>query len=186
MVASPGAPARRPAAVKWAIAASAASFVALAVVAGLLMAGGESAVDGGGGRTAPTFSLPDVNDPSQRVSLPEGEPTVLYFFASWCVPCRKELPVVEEVSQSRDDVAFVGVNHLDQIDDARAFMAKYGSTLRSGHDPGGDVLLDYRLRGLPATVFIDANGDIDSTLHGQLDRETLEARIDDLTAGSQQ
>ena len=156
--------------------------LAAAVAAGLLIGSDEPVADeNAGGRVAPAFSLPDVNRPDALVSLPQGKPVVLYFFASWCVPCRKELPIVVRAAQERTGVAFVGVNHLDQLDDAREFMAKYDATsLAAGHDPAGNVALKYRVRGLPATVFIDRGGHIVSTLHGELDRPTLDERIDDL------
>lgn len=168
---------------RWAIVVSIGSLVALVLVAGLLMRGDGSTGDSvvaGAGKVAPSFSLPDVNDPSTQVSLPEGKPTVLYFFASWCVPCRREAPIVQSVASSRDDVTFVAVDHLDQIDDAREFMAKYGVTVKAGYDPGGDVARAYGLLGLPATVFIDADGRIASTKLGELKRKTLEERIDAL------
>jgi cytochrome c biogenesis protein CcmG/thiol:disulfide interchange protein DsbE len=158
----------------------AAALLTAALAAGLLVRADEPATESAGGRAAPQFALADVNDPAVQVTLPEGKPAVLYFFASWCVPCREELPVVEAASKARTDVAFVGVDHLDHRDDAREFMQRYGLSLRAGHDPSGSVALKYRLRGLPATVFIGTDGDIVSTLHGQLDRETLDERIDAL------
>lgn len=184
MTAAAAALPRRPNIVRWAIVASVGSLVALGLVAGLLMRGGDSTGSSdtvvGSGKIAPAFSLPDVNDSSVQVTLPEGKPTVLYFFASWCVPCRREAPIVQSVASSRSDVTFVGVDHLDQIDDARDFMKKYGVTIRAGHDPGGDVARKYGLLGLPATVFIDADGRIASTKLGELKRKTLEERIDAL------
>lgn len=170
---------KRPVAVKRAIVVSIASIVAFAVVIGLLLTTGETASTSGAGR-APDFSLPDVNDPSTMVSLPEGEPVVLYFFASWCIPCRREIPIVQKLHEERDDVRVIGVNHIDHIDDAREFMAKYGATIPAAHDPGGSVAIDYRLRGLPVTVFIDSSGRIASTVHGEVDRDELDERIDDL------
>jgi cytochrome c biogenesis protein CcmG, thiol:disulfide interchange protein DsbE len=170
---------KRPVAVKRAIVVSIASLVAFAVVIGLLLTRGGTATTGASGR-APGFSLADVNDPATMVTLPEGEPTVLYFFASWCIPCRKELPIVQQIHTERDDVRVIGVNHQDHRDDAREFMAKYGATFPAAHDPGASVALDYGLRGLPVTVFIDSSGRIASTVHGEVDRDELDERIDDL------
>lgn len=170
----------KPVIVKRAILVSLASFVALAVVIGLLLTGGDSPGTGPGGRVAPDFHLSDVNDPTARVSLPNGKPVVLYFFASWCIPCRKEIPIVQALYEERDDVAIVAVNHQDHRDDAREFMARYGATFPAAHDPGASVALDYGLRGLPVTVFIDDEGRIASTVHGEVDREELESRIDAL------
>ena len=159
-----------------------AATVAVAALAIGLLTGADDPVEPASRRLAPSFSLPDLRDPSApQVSLPSGRPVVVYFFASWCIPCREELPVVQEVSSARDDVAFVGVDHLDQRDDGRDFLARFDATFAAGHDPGGDVALRYRVRGLPATVFVDADGRIASMFHGKLDRETLVARIDELT-----
>ena len=178
-------PPRKPAVVKWAAITSVSSVVALGVVAGLLIRGDDQ-VDSTGGGAAPSFSLPDVNDPAVQVSLAAGEPVVLYFFASWCIPCRRELPVVQAIHAERDDVTVVGVNHQDHRDDAREFMARYGASFPAAHDPGASIALDYRVRALPVTVFIDRDGRIDSTVYGEVDRAELDRRIDALVLqGSQ-
>lgn len=156
------------------------SVVALALVAGLLTSSGNGSDGAAGRRSAPRFELADVNDPATMVSLPDGTPTVLYFFASWCVPCRREMPIVQDLFETRQDVAIVGVNHQDHRSDAREFMATHGATFPAAHDPGASVALDYGLRGLPATVFIDAAGHIAATVHGEVDRDELESRIDEL------
>lgn len=180
----------KPVIVRRAILLVVAALAVAALAAGLLLPAGDDApgesadravditTDRGG--RAPTIDLPALDGSDTRVSLPDGRPTVLYFFASWCVPCAKELPIVKEVAAERADVAFLGVDHLDQADDGREFLARFDVDIPTGHDPGGDVALAYKLRGLPATVFIGADGRIVSTLHGQLDRATLIERIDDL------
>ena len=170
---------RQPTVVKRAIVLVAFGLIAAGLLAGLLVRGGSPANDTAVA-AAPAFSLPSVTEPGEMVAHTPGRPTVVYFFASWCIPCREEAPVIEAAARSRSDVAFVGVNHLDHVDDARAFMNQYGLTVPAGHDPGGSVALKYRLRGLPATVFVGPDGDIVSTLHGQLDTETLDQRVDAL------
>ena len=171
---------RQPTVVKRAIVLVAFGLIAAGLLAGLLARGNGPANDTAVDVAAPAFSLPSVTEPGETVALTPGRPTVVYFFASWCIPCREEAPVIEAAARSRTNVDFVGVNHLDHIDDARAFMNQYGLTVPAGHDPGGSVALKYRLRGLPATVFVGPDGDIVSTLHGQLDRQALDQRIDAL------
>lgn len=180
MSASVAVPTGRPRLVKRATLVSLLSVVALALVGGLLTSAGDGSGGVAGTRSAPRFELADVNDPATLVTLPDRTPTVLYFFASWCVPCRREMPIVQELFETRHDVAIVGVNHQDHRSDAREFMATHGATFPAAHDPGASVALDYGLRGLPATVFIDGDGRIAATVHGEVDRDELEARIDDL------
>ena len=91
------------------------------------------------------------------------------------------MPIVQELHASHDGVAFVGVNHLDHRDDAREFMAAYDATFPAAHDPGGDVALKYRLRTVPATVFIRADGRIDEVAYGGLDREEFDRHLARLT-----
>jgi len=72
------------------------------------------------------------------------------------------------------------VNHQDHRDDAREFMAKHGPTFPAGHEPGASVALDDGLRGVPATVLIGESRRIQSVVHGEVDREELESRMDAL------
>ena len=73
-----------------------------------------------------------------------GKPVVVNFWASWCVPCRKEMPAFAAVHASLGDkVAFVGVNNKDLRDSAIKFMDQTGVRYPSGFDPQGDVAARY-------------------------------------------
>ncbi|MGH3442690.1 MAG: TlpA family protein disulfide reductase, partial [Nitriliruptorales bacterium] len=134
---------------------------------------------------APDFRLEDLRDPQATVSLADysGRPVVVNFWASWCPPCRKEMPALEAAYRKvKGRVAFVGVNHQDARDDALALLDDAGVTYRSGYDPNGNVAPEYGLFGMPTTVFVSADGEILERITGAMteDRllETIESVFD--------
>ena len=166
-------------------------WVAVTAVVGIAMAvgmpdreGEDLVAVGRGGRSAPAFSLPSLADENVTIALADfsGMPVVVNFWASWCVPCRREMPALEALHQEfAGRVAFVGVNHQDQRDEALALLAETGISYPSVHDPKGDVALDYELFGMPTTVFVTADGRIAGRHTGELTeadlRDALEALI---------
>ena len=90
-----------------------------------------------------------------------GVPTVLNLWASWCGPCREELPVVQQLADTAGDrVRVLGVNSQDRVGPATSFAADAGVTLPTAVDPAGDLADGLVLRGLPYTVFLAADGSI--------------------------
>lgn len=133
-------------------------------------------------RPAPPIELPDLVDPTGTVTVPRpGTPVVLNIWASWCVPCRREMPVLREAyARFGDQVAFIGVNHLDQRDEAIDFVAETGVGYPSGYDPDGSVARTYGAFGVPTTYFITASGRIVAAKTGELSSEELSSQIDRL------
>jgi cytochrome c biogenesis protein CcmG/thiol:disulfide interchange protein DsbE len=134
-------------------------------------------------RLAPTFAVPDLLDEKATIDLRDfrGQPVLLNFWASWCVPCRKEMPAFEAVHrQLGDEVTFLGVNHQDSRSDAIALLREAGVRYRSGFDPRGAVAEAYSLYGMPTTVFISADGRILATRTGEMSESQLTATIRDL------
>ena len=167
--------------------AAAGVVVVMVVVAVGLTTGpdgsGGAPVDTGATRKAPTFSVPDLRDPAAKVELTAyaGRPVVLNFWASWCVPCRREMPAFQAVHrQLGDDVAFVGINHLDGRTPARDLLAETGVTYPSGHDPEGKVAAAYGLKGMPSTVFVSPSGQLLATRTGEMSRSELVETIEKL------
>lgn len=135
---------------------------------------------------AAAFSLEAVRGDGE-VSLADlrGKPVVLNFFASWCAPCRRELPALREASHRfGGQVQFVGIDHQDVRTDAVALLDEFGIRYPAGFDPKGQTAFSYGLRGLPATVFITADGRVQTVRHGELDAATLERRITALLEAS--
>jgi thiol-disulfide isomerase/thioredoxin len=86
-----------------------------------------------------------------------GEVVVLNFWASWCVPCREEMPNLERAWREfrPQRVTVLGLNVADDYDDAAAFLRTLGITYPNVFDPEQSRLTAYQVSGLPTTVFID-------------------------------
>ena len=156
-------------------------------VAGAALAG-RSVGDGkvvrtGSGQPATNFALPNLREGGEPVRLADyrGRPVVVNFWASWCVPCRREMPAFEVVAKRmRGKVAFIGVNHQDGRTGALALLDETGVTYPAGYDPEGTVAKAYGLIGMPSTIFVSANGEIVGRRTGGLTSAELERAIDDL------
>lgn len=107
-----------------------------------------------------------------------GRPLVVNLFASWCVPCRKELPAFRAVSEQLGArVAFLGVNHQDNRKSGQDMLAEFGIRYPAGYDPDGKVAADYGLVGMPSTLFVSPDGRLLETHTGELTRRQLEDAI---------
>lgn len=163
-----------------------ASLVAI-IAAATSIAGGSDrgpgngrVVAAAGNARAPEFVLASLQRAGPRLSLEQfsGRPLVINFFASWCVPCRREMPVLQSVAQRFDDsVAFLGVDHEDSRTQALELVARTGVTYPTAYDPKGRLAREYDARGLPSTVFVSADGRIVATRLGELRRAELEEAL---------
>lgn len=128
------------------LAAAAVALVVVAVVAVRFRPGGSPVVRTAGGRTAPSFAVPDLRDKTSTIRLERlsGHPVVLNFWASWCVPCCKELPGFEAVHRRVGDrVTFLGMNNQDSRGDALRLLRQTKVSYPSGSDPSGRVAKAY-------------------------------------------
>lgn len=129
---------------------------------------------------APAFELENVRRGEAPVSLAaaRGRPVVLNFWASWCVPCRREMPSFQAAHEAaKQRVSFLGVNHQDQRGPALSLLAETGVRYPSGFDPAGEVALAYGLYGMPTTIFISADGEVVGRRTGEMSRTELEATM---------
>lgn len=112
---------------------------------------------------AKDFSLHSL-DGNKKVELKDfkGKPVVINFWASWCGPCREEMPFLERSwKQYRDKgVIFIGIDVLDDEKTAREFLTAFGISYANLKDQSGEVASKYGVIGLPATIFIDKEGRI--------------------------
>ena len=108
-----------------------------------------------------------------------GKPVVINFWASWCVPCRKEMPAFEAVHRRRGDrVTFIGIDRQDDRSDALRFLARTRVSYPSGYDPDGRLDASYRLRGMPTTVVVGADGLVVDHVSGPVSEDRLEQVLD--------
>lgn len=111
----------------------------------------------------------------------QGRPVVVNFFASWCGPCVRELPLLIETAETEaEQVAFLGVNHVDQRDLAEEMVEEFGITFPTLRDAGGEVVAEVGGRGLPHTVAFDADGRLAGRVFGELTETNLERLLSEV------
>lgn len=121
---------------------------------------------------APDFSLPNLLGTPQTVTLSgyRGQVVIVNFFASWCPPCREEMPALEKLYQTYRDqgLVVIGVGVQDGKRQIASFAEALGVTFPIVWDGSGDVSMAYRISGLPTTYFIDRTGAIRERVFGSL------------------
>ena len=131
------------------------------------------------GKQAPAFELPQLGDP-QKTFSPEsmkGQPWILNVWASWCVACREEHPVLVELGK-QDVAPIIGLDYKDKRDDAMTMLARQGNPyLLSAFDANGRVGIDYGVYGVPETYIIDKAGVIRFKHIGPITMELLNKKI---------
>ncbi|MGI8483844.1 MAG: TlpA family protein disulfide reductase [Thermomicrobiales bacterium] len=146
---------------------------------------GDATVGAGAVRPAPDFALNLFDGGKFNLADHRGKVVVVNFWASWCVPCKEEMPDLQSIAASSpEDVVFVGVGaRSDKEADARAFAQKYGVTYAIGRDTvGGDELRGaieqaYSIPGYPSTIVIDPTGNISVIKVGAISKDELDTYI---------
>ena len=111
-----------------------------------------------------------------------GEPVVLNFWASWCVPCGREAPrLAASATAHRGEVVFLGLDVKDFSGDARKFLRTHKVNYVSVRDGGSRLYNEYGLTGLPETYFLDPRGRIVEHVIGEISRAQLETGIETAT-----
>jgi cytochrome c biogenesis protein CcmG/thiol:disulfide interchange protein DsbE len=131
------------------------------------------------GRAAPEFSLERLHEPGQSFSPGQmrGKVWLLNVWASWCVSCRVEHPLLVEMSK-RNDVPIVGLDYKDERTAGLQWLTKMGNPyLVSAFDVEGRVGIDYGVYGVPETFVIDKQGVIRYKQIGPITPEALEKKI---------
>ena len=132
---------------------------------------------------APDFTVYDGDGNPVSLSDFIGKPVIVKFWASWCGPCKSEMPDFEEVyTKYGDDIHFLMINSTDgsreTVETAKAFIAEQGYTFPVYFDTDYDASTTYGVSGIPMTFFIDAEGHAVAYGQGMLDRDTLQVGID--------
>ncbi|ADZ68686.1 DsbE family thiol:disulfide interchange protein [Polymorphum gilvum] len=131
-------------------------------------------------KPAPDMALPPVADLT-RDGMPvpgfdgndlRGEVSVVNVFASWCVPCRQEHPILEEIGRD-DRIRLIGINYKDKPENARRFLGSLGNPYdRIGADDTGRAAIEWGVYGVPETYIVDRAGVIRFKFIGPLSPET--------------
>lgn len=136
------------------------------------------------GELAPGFQLPDVDGEAVRLDDFRGRPVLLNFWATWCVPCRKETPeLVDLQTDWGADVQIIGVNYSELPEAVVKFDDEFGINYPLALDRSGKVTGSYKLTGLPESFFLDSEGVIRDHRIGQLRPAIALCIMDGIRAG---
>lgn len=172
--------------------------VALLACLGLAACSGGGS-DGPGGATATTAATPLGAQPlvarneaqfQADLNALKGRVVVVNFWASWCVPCREEMPALEQVSEGYAEagrpVTVIGVDASDNRSAAAKFLADVGVTYPTVYDQQGlrgGVAASWSVTALPQTWFVARDGNRAGRIAGRVELDDLRAKVDELLAG---
>ena len=131
---------------------------------------------------APDFTVYDYEGNAHKLSDYAGKPVVLNFWASWCGPCKSEMPEFDEAyAKYGENINFLIVNLTDgsgeTVESARSYIDQNGYTFPVYYDTDVDAAMKYGVSSIPATYFIDADGYLAAYGVGAMDAATLEKGI---------
>ena len=129
------------------------------------------------GKKVPDFSLPAIDGTGvpgfDSAALKAGGVTVVNVWASWCVPCREEHPLLRQLAK-RADIRLFGINYKDEAENARRFLGTLGQPFAAiGADEDGRVVIDWGGYGVPETFIVDGDGVIRYKWIGPLTPDAL-------------
>lgn len=132
------------------------------------------------GETPPNFQL--LLDDGRRLSLQDlrGQPVLLNFWATWCGPCRLEMPEIVRVAATNADLVVLAINVQESMEQLQPFAEEFQMTLPVVRDTDGALRNLYEVRGMPTSVFIDRNGKIFTIWPGILTADLLQEIIADM------
>ncbi len=128
----------------------------------------------------PTTQLASVTaDDFQRILVGlEGKPVLVNIWASWCVPCRAEAPMLKRAAEDLDgEVVFLGIASEDNPSSSRAFLDEFAIDYPNVSDEPGAIPALVAMRGFPTTIAIDRNGEVRGSSFGGLTENRLAALL---------
>lgn len=136
------------------------------------------------GSIAPNFTLPALNASKLSLKQFRGKPVLVNFWATWCVPCRSEMPMLERTYRRfGGKLAILGVDEQEEAGDVQDFVRSYHVTYPIALDQSADVSYDYQLNGTPTSFLIAKNGVIKSVTTGPLNGPRLQQQVQALLKG---
>jgi cytochrome c biogenesis protein CcmG/thiol:disulfide interchange protein DsbE len=128
-------------------------------------------------KEAPAFDLTGLNGAGISREGFKGKPVVINFFASWCVPCREEHPLLMRLAE-KEHIPLYGIDYKDTPDAAQRLLSQFGNPFRAvGQDRDGRAGLDFGVYGVPETYVLDASGHIRKKFTGPMTAKQVEQEL---------
>jgi peroxiredoxin len=125
------------------------------------------------GKAAPPFQLTDLTGAKETLAEYRGRPVVLNFWATWCEPCKQEMPALQAEAASSKDLVVLGIDNVEPAIRVKPFVQQYGITFPILLDQDGTVVEQYRIIGMPTSFFVDRAGVLRASYRGALTPEVL-------------
>ncbi|KYZ75025.1 hypothetical protein AXX12_15725 [Anaerosporomusa subterranea] len=136
------------------------------------------------GKTAPSFTLQTIDGQSFKIGK-TGKITVLNFWATWCPPCREEMPELEVfATKHKNEILFGAVNLQEPVEKVRAYLDQNNYTMPVLLDPDGKAGSEFLIRAIPTTIILDKNGVIQFRKSGPVTADELETVLKEVQAKS--
>jgi cytochrome c biogenesis protein CcmG/thiol:disulfide interchange protein DsbE len=131
------------------------------------------------GQLASDFSLPALDGETVRLSDLKGQVVLVNLWATWCPPCKAEMPTINDFYQAHQEAGFIAliVNVQEDGSTVRAFIEANGFTFPVLLDSRGELMRQYGVRGLPTTFIIDRNGQVRHIQTGAITQAELETIV---------
>lgn len=144
---------------------------------------GPSAVPETEYQEAPDFTVYDADGNAVKLSDYRGKPVVVNLWASWCGPCKQEMPLFQELYEEQgEEVEILMVNLCafgnDNVEDAKDLIAEEGYTFPVYFDTDGEAMMNYVGRSVPVSLFVDAGGGLAGYQPGALTEEIMELGLE--------
>ena len=129
---------------------------------------------------AEDFLAYDIDGNEVKLSDCYGKPIVINFWSTWCNHCKVELPLFEKAYKENPDITFIMVNltAADDVELVESLIEKNGYTFTVWLDKDADATVKYGVSSIPATYFIDKDGNVVNHTVGEMDENTLEKRLE--------
>jgi peroxiredoxin len=138
------------------------------------------------GFLAPEMDLATLDGERVRLSDLRGKPVLINFWASWCGPCRAEMPHFQAAFEDHagDGLVVLGVNQIESASPVASFVQELDLTFPILMDSDGDVSAAYQVRGLPTSFFVDADGIIRDLFIGPMTPGFIESKLETILSGA--
>ncbi len=132
------------------------------------------------GEAAPAFRMQLVDGRYVDIADLQGRPVMINFWATWCPPCRREMPDIIAASESNPDLVVLAVNVQEELKTVGPFVSDFEISMPVIRDTDGELRQTYGVSGMPTSVFIDRDGNVSAVWSGLIDARTLNDLLNEI------